>query len=63
MNAIGKEKALKLIRQQLKAIPALRNQSAASMEFKTWKQMTSLYVEKVFGGDSKNAKAFEELIS
>ena len=33
------------------------------MEFKTWKQMTSLYVEKVFGGDSKNAKAFEELIS
>ncbi len=28
------------------------------MEFKNWKQMTSLYVEKIFGENSKNAKAF-----
>jgi len=61
MKAIDKGKALKLIGQQLEAIPALRNQSADSMEFKTWKQTTSLYVEKVFGNDSKNAKLFEEL--
>ena len=31
------------------------------MDFKTWKQMTSLYVEKVFGNDSRNVKSFDEL--
>ena len=61
MNAVGKEKALKLIGQQLKAIPALRNQSAGSTEFKTWEQTTSLYVEKIFGSDSKNIKAFNKI--
>ena len=59
---MDKEKSLKLISQQLEQIQALRSQSADSMEFKTWKQMTSLYIEKVFGSDSKNAKAFEELV-
>jgi predicted nucleotide-binding protein len=61
MNKIAKEKALKLIGEQLGQIPALRNQSADSMFFKTWKQTTGLYVEKVFGSDSKNAKVFEKL--
>jgi predicted nucleotide-binding protein len=61
IKAIGKEKALKLIGQQLEAMPVLRKQSADSMEFKTWKQTTGLYVEKVFGNDSRNAKIFEEL--
>jgi predicted nucleotide-binding protein len=61
MSSISKQQALKLIGEQLTAISALRNSSASSMEFKTWRQMTSLYVEKVFGNDSKNAKAFEEI--
>src|ERR1035441_7318034 len=61
MKAIDKGKALRLIGQQLEAIPALRKQSVDSMEFKKWSKTTDLYVEKVFGSGSTNSKTFEAI--
>ena|SRR5271166_5901859 len=61
MSSIGKEHALQLIGGRHAAISAFKNTSANSMEVNTWKQTTGLYLEKVFGSDSKSAKAFEKI--
>jgi predicted nucleotide-binding protein len=61
MKQIGKEQALKLLIGQLNAMNDLRGQTGEALAFKSWKQMTSLYLEKAFGEESKNAKAFEKI--
>ena len=61
MKPIGKEQALKLLNGQLEAINDLRGLTGESLAFKNWKQTTSLYIEKAFGEESKNAKAFENI--
>jgi len=47
------------MRGQLARISELRQSSGDSMDFKNWKQITSLYIDKIFGDNSKNLKAFE----
>lgn len=61
MTKVSKKDALNLISEQLAQIKHLRVLSGESMEFKNWKQMTSLYIEKTFGEESKNAKTFEKI--
>ena len=61
MKQMSKEQALKLLNGQLDAINDLRGLTGEALAFKSWKQMTSLYLEKVFGEQSKNAKAFEKI--
>ena len=61
MSKVFKADAIKLIGEQLAQIGTLRRLAADTMEFKTWKQTTSLYIEKIFGSESKNLKSFEKI--
>ncbi len=57
----SKQKALKLIREQLEAIPNLKGVRQDSPEFRKWWQMTRTIIGNLFGPDSSQLANFGEI--
>ncbi len=58
---IEREKALKILNQQLDLISEIKNKPALGSEFKKWKRDTEIAIQKIFGKDTRHIKDFTDI--
>jgi len=59
---ISKEKAINILKRQIKRIKTIKDESNGSPKHIKWKRDTSIAVEKIFGNESTHIKEFRQII-